>query len=427
MMGRSAPSRRRSAGATAFPFCFFVFLGALGCAQGEALGGEGGFGGVSIPHPDGSEGGSGGSADDASAGRSGGEETGGASGTGGNADGGNPGSGGAPIDDGGATSGAAGTDASEGSGGASGGGGSGGSDTGGAGGSDTGGAGGSATGGSGGSDTGGAGGSATGGAGGSGGGSTCPGCSVGLALYWKFDEPSGGGTTAKDSSGHNVDGLYTGASGTPTPSSAVPTVMFTDPYSRAFSIANRTAVQLAAMPATLKPANNLTIAIWYRATGTDSSGSELVSGGDHYILRLGKATQYRIEFDKNVVGALPDGGTTNTYVQCFTGLTALDGGAPSWLDGNWHHIAAVASSTAPGLAIYVDGALAPCTTFNKSQYATDDISYSGRGSDLWVGRHGDPGASTNASFDFEGNIDEVRIYSRALSATEIMGLASGAD
>jgi hypothetical protein len=43
------------------------------------------------------------------------------------------------------------------------------------------------------------------------------------------------------------------------------------------------------------------------------------------------------------------------------------------------------------------------------------------GKDLWVGRHG----NGNQNWDFEGNIDEVRVYTRVLTATEIAALAAG--
>jgi hypothetical protein len=47
-----------------------------------------------------------------------------------------------------------------------------------------------------------------------------------------------------------------------------------------------------------------------------------------------------------------------------------------------------------------------------------------RGKDLFVGRHGND--TTNAAlYNFQGNIDEVRVYARALTANEIAALAAG--
>ncbi len=229
---------------------------------------------------------------------------------------------------------------------------------------------------------------------------SCPTCSIGLALYWKFDEPSG--TTALDSSGNNFNGLYTGITGTPTASTLVPPVGFPDPFSRAFSLANQQAVQLANAPATLKPANDLTVAVWYRSTMTDSTGSELVSLGDQYLLRL---RQGQLEWTKNT----PRDGGTN-YVHCFANLPNTQ-----FLDGNWHHIAGI--TTAAGMQLYFDGALQCSNTSG----ATIAYTVNG-GTDLWVGRHG----TQKTAFDFDGNLDDVRIYTRALSASEVLGLFQGA-
>jgi Concanavalin A-like lectin/glucanases superfamily len=240
----------------------------------------------------------------------------------------------------------------------------------------------------------------TGGGAGAGGspldGSTyCPTCSTDLALYWKFDEESG--TAAIDSSGNNFNGTYVGVVGSPTPSTSIPPISFSDPYTRAFNLNNQQAVELASAPSILKPANNLTISVWYKATQTDTTGSEIVSLGDIYILRL-KSTF--VEWTKYIAS-----GNTGKWVHCdaYTNL----------LDGNWHHIAALTSPA--GMSVYFDG-VRQCDEPTLGQ----DIIYT-KGNDLFVGRHG----TQKPNFDFDGNIDEVRIYTRALSVDEIVSLALG--
>src|SRR6185369_15426068 len=154
----------------------------------------------------------------------------------------------------------------------------------------------------------------------------------------KMDESSG--LTALDASGNGFAGTYVGVAGTPTSSMSVPTAgAMANPSSRTFVMANQQAVRLAPMPALLKPSNGLTISAWYRATAVDTSGAELVSGGDNYILRL-RTTQ--IEFDKRIMGATG----TPTYATCVFAVT-------SHLDGAWHHVAAVTTTT--GMQLYVDG------------------------------------------------------------------------
>jgi hypothetical protein len=219
----------------------------------------------------------------------------------------------------------------------------------------------------------------------------------GLALHWRFDEATG--TVATDSSGRGVDGMYTGTTGGPLASALVPTVTFANPRSRTFVLANRQAVIVATPPA-LQPANNFTVSAWYRTTTTDTTGtsigSEIVNVANDYILRL-RPTQ--IEFAKRSTGG------TGSFAQCFADLSAH-------LDGAWHHVAGVTSTV--GMKVYFDG------TESCSNGLGGDLTYSG-GSEVWVGAH----AKITDHNSFDGNIDDVRIYTRALSAADIMWLAGG--
>jgi hypothetical protein len=175
-----------------------------------------------------------------------------------------------------------------------------------------------------------------------------------------------------------------------------PKIFFADPRSRAFVRANHQAVQLANMPASMKPANDITVAAWYRATTVDASGSELASAGDQYLLRL---TPTQVNFSK--------ASSATAWSNCY-------GNATNYLDGAWHHLAGV--TTAAGMTVYFDG-VQVCTNTTGA-----NVAYA-IGTDFWVGRHG----AAKTGFDFEGNIDEVRVYTRGLSAAEIASLASGAN
>jgi hypothetical protein len=123
----------------------------------------------------------------------------------------------------------------------------------------------------------------------------------------------------------------------------VPMLAFADPLSRAFLRASRQAVTLANMPASLKPTSDISLSLWYRATtidtgpgGTSPAGSELISGGDQYIMRLHMGD---IEVSKR---------TSSGHMQCLGPVT-------THLDGNWHHVAGVISPTA--MLVYVDGVM----------------------------------------------------------------------
>jgi hypothetical protein len=219
----------------------------------------------------------------------------------------------------------------------------------------------------------------------------------GELLHWQFDETSNNDTIAADSSGLNHQGTYTGnGAERPTNSTNVPNIGVINPRSRAFDNAQREAVQLAVFPQDLRPNNDMTLSVWYRATQVDTNGAELISGGDSYFLRLRTGS---IEFGKRI----DNGNGGSTFVGCRQNRTGH-------LNGQWHHVAGV--TTTAGMVLYFDG------TEICSNNQGGDIVYN-RGNDLWVGRHG----FNETTWDFEGNIDDVRIFGRELTADDIRALA----
>jgi Concanavalin A-like lectin/glucanases superfamily len=215
----------------------------------------------------------------------------------------------------------------------------------------------------------------------------------GLLLYWALDEASG--ALASDSSGSGFHGTGVGTSGIPAPSSSVPTLRFADPRSRAFSKDSRHAIELMPMPSSLKLAS-FTLSAWFRATVVDSMGSDIVSGGNDYFLRLWVD---QIEFVKRV---------SQTAGALYAGCRPATSGH---LDGRWHHVAAVNGPS--GMKVYLDGV----QTCSNSR--TEPVLY--QGSAFYAGR---PGAD-QSSHDFDGNLDELRVYGRVLTPAEIASLAQG--
>jgi hypothetical protein len=220
-------------------------------------------------------------------------------------------------------------------------------------------------------------------------------CAVisGLALFYRFEETTG--TSAVDSSGNARNGVYIGSPGAPAPSTDVPPLMYANSRSRAFSRAARHAVQLSST-AVVQAANDLTVSAWYHATSSDTRSSDIVSGWNGYILRVRAG---EVEWTKRLGNA--------DYVNCL-------GNAAGALDGRWHHVAGV-FSRALGMKVYFDG-VEICSNASRN-----DVVYAPTADGFFVGRHGDH----LDEMDFEGNIDEVRFYTRPLSATEITALAQG--
>jgi hypothetical protein len=212
-------------------------------------------------------------------------------------------------------------------------------------------------------------------------------------LYWKLDESTE--SMAHDESTSMLNGSYVGDTGLPSPSPLVPSVQFADSSSRAFLAGSRHAVRLANMPAVLRPALEFTLSIWYRASTTDSSGGELISAGNDYLLRVKPGL---IEFAKRINAT--DFGACNGFTNVV-------------LNGVWHHVAGVNSGS--GMISYLDGTQICTNTDARAPH------FGMGGPDLWLGRHG----NLDTRFDFEGNLDDARIYDRALSADEVARLAAG--
>lgn len=86
-------------------------------------------------------------------------------------------------------------------------------------------------------------------------------------------------------------------------------------------------------------------------------------------------------------------------------------GSTMFNDGAWHHVAMVVDPT--DIELYVDG-VSYGTAPHDNSFPTNDAHF-------LVGRQND------ASVYFDGAIDELRIYSRALSTVEVAGLAQATD
>ncbi|NOU43388.1 MAG: DUF4347 domain-containing protein, partial [Methyloglobulus sp.] len=138
---------------------------------------------------------------------------------------------------------------------------------------------------------------------------------------------------------------------------------------------------------------NVTLAAWVNLTSAGTNGSDVISLGDNVLLRL--------DAGGTLLGGYYNGttwvGTSYNTVLAGTG---------------WHHVAFSFDDAGNATALYLDGVQV------GSLNTTDSISYA-LGTNSFIGKHGN--GSTN--FDFNGKIDDVRIYNRALGASEIAALS----
>ena len=158
--------------------------------------------------------------------------------------------------------------------------------------------------------------------------------------------------------------------------------------------------------ASLSPGTgNFSISLWYKTSDTRT--------GAHYFL-----TKYNSSATNNVYFLLE--AETTKYIQAFFRDGEGDGVAmnstKAYNDGNWHHIVSVRNGTTGYL--YIDGILITSTT-NASM---SNINTDSAGSYLWLGTYSTGTSPGQRAQSFTGNIDDVSIFSRALTSDEIYSL-----
>ncbi|MEK7595865.1 MAG: DUF2341 domain-containing protein [Patescibacteria group bacterium] len=200
----------------------------------------------------------------------------------------------------------------------------------------------------------------------------------GPIAYWRFDE--GTGSSTYDATGQNQTGSITSA-----------TWQTEDMCINGKCLLFNGSTSYVQVTGTnpLKPTTNLTVSAWIRTSTTDSSGGEILSMGDNYGLRVN--TSGTVSFFFRISGLWETLTTTSTV-----------------LDSKWHHVAGVLDDTNNLMRIYIDGKLA------ATQTETNIIVYD-QGANFFLGKHGNAGTV----YDFNGFIDEVKVYNFAKSASNI--------
>jgi hypothetical protein len=205
-----------------------------------------------------------------------------------------------------------------------------------------------------------------------------------LAAYWKFDD--GSGTTAFDSSGNGNNGILVG-----------------DPqwvagkFGGALEFNGDDYVNCGDGPS-LQIQDQITITFWFKVDAFSNTWEAFLAKSDSaYRASRSNGTGNATHFGAG--GTSVGGG--NSY---FDGTIIVTG-------GQWHHYAATYDGTAG--KIYIDGVL------DVTSPGTGQISLTS--SDLYIGEN----SGATGRF-LHGIMDEVRIYSRALTDTEINEVMAGA-
>jgi predicted outer membrane repeat protein len=209
---------------------------------------------------------------------------------------------------------------------------------------------------------------------------------AGLTAYWNFDE--GSGSIANDASGNGRTGtLVNGASFT---NAGLPSLQFID--ASALNLIG-TSHQYVDAGTSLNLANSsFTVAGWAKRSNTS---------GKQWIVSQGT---------KNTDKALVLGFRDNDHFTCAFYDDDLD--TPNqYLDTNeWHHWACMFDAATRTRKLYRDGLLVASDT-SKGMFQASGAFNLGR-------------ATWNEAY-FSGAIDDVRVYNRPLSASEVQWLAAG--
>jgi len=209
----------------------------------------------------------------------------------------------------------------------------------------------------------------------------------GLVGYWGLDE--GGASTALDSSGNKKNGTWFGSqAGT----SGYYSSGIVGPWSGTFNGTNDYAV--APFSTLSLP---LTITAWFQAYATGESG---------VIVSYLDATQ-----GGNWFGYYLGFGSGNPYLEAVYNNTFGSGSSLPDNDTNWHNIVAVFNG-ASSRQIYVDGVAGPVDTSTIAAASPNQLGFGAAVHQFTVDNYA------------KGNLDDVRVYNRALSAGEISSIYS---
>jgi hypothetical protein len=221
-----------------------------------------------------------------------------------------------------------------------------------------------------------------------------------LVGWWKLDESSG--TSAADSAGSNTGTLTNGPVWQPIGGKASGALDFEESSEQYISLGN---------PAALQITGSLTIAAWIKPESHHGgSADDYVVSKHNYGGSCGYALKGSEDCGSQRIQLVINSASNCSAQAQLCGSTILS-------NNTWYHVAGVYNATAQTMSIYVNGVLdngnliegsVPASIFNSTANALIGTDYSS-------------GVASTYD-DFDGLIDDVRIYNRALSAADVAAL-----
>jgi len=158
--------------------------------------------------------------------------------------------------------------------------------------------------------------------------------------------------------------------------------------------------------------SQFSISAWFKTTATPADGQVIVSKNSYYasattdfpfVLQISSGGQLNAGFD---------GGNDYSSDMAITS-------AGGYNDGNWHHLV-ITYKAANSVYMYIDGSVAASNTNNG-------VTISNNSRNWFIGRDSLPYSGGSPGRPFTGQIDEVRLYSVQLTATDVTNLYKGDD
>ncbi|PCJ60544.1 MAG: hypothetical protein COA79_08200 [Planctomycetota bacterium] len=225
----------------------------------------------------------------------------------------------------------------------------------------------------------------------------------GLIGHWKFDE--GTGDAVKDISGNNNHGtLKSGAHWTNDLNS---TTKYINSHGIGLDGSNDY-IDFGDVDA-IDGATELTVAMWVKIDDLGADGTLMAKNS----FTSGEALLFWRD------DSCSNSGRTDTFTILVSGAAEvrIEGATNASNDNGWHHVAfTYKGNDANGLRLYIDGV----EDANSPLSTTTATSLKSTSNALYIGK-----PLVTASKELDGGVDDVRIYSRELSSTEIASLAAG--
>ncbi|MGH7931313.1 MAG: LamG-like jellyroll fold domain-containing protein, partial [Candidatus Binatia bacterium] len=220
---------------------------------------------------------------------------------------------------------------------------------------------------------------------------------TGLVGYWKFDE--GSGTSAADSSGNGNTGTLTFGPTWTTTTPVNPGPTFNNPYALDFDGVDDYVV-INDSPSLDTP-DAFTVAAWI-FDKNDGTTHDSINKDDGF-----SGSSWRIRRISDTFGAYKIWNSSNAWKELLL--------SNSWKVNEWFFMTFVASvdGSTINLEVFINGTSVGTGSFAGSAINTSD-------GDVHIGVD----APVNNKFKAQ-RVDDVRIYNRALSASEVSNLAAG--